>query len=253
MKSRSKFYNYYNQAKFEKAHRALLRALEIVDKNQGWVHEYPQVLRLYSQLPSVHLGMGNVQEALDACQEAKSIILKEVGKHHKSYPILLNNRAYIYVNLGCYEKALAIYQEALRIYERVEGARHSLYPVMLNNVGNIYEETGKTDKALAHYKRAVEIDTRKPFKPQRPLHIHDLARLLLEEGREKRSLRLYQKARQIFRDTIGTDHPYYARMLKGMGSYYQQSGPKDKALPLYKEALMITKDQYGQDHPKTIE
>ena len=65
---------------------------------------------------------------------------------------------------------------------------------------------------------------------------------LYQEGKAAKAVPLAEKARGIWKETLGERHPDYAISLNNLAGLHQAMGDHKAALPLYQKALAILKD-----------
>ena len=106
---------------------------------------------------------GNVEEAVDLCEEALSL-RQEVIPSAKQDPNSLNlfttiGRLYCHENVRRYNEALGYFHEVHRVNCKVAGKDHLDVVPSLNSLAFIYKELGEYKKCVAISDRAIEIAT----------------------------------------------------------------------------------------------
>jgi serine/threonine protein kinase/tetratricopeptide (TPR) repeat protein len=75
---------------------------------------------------------------------------------------------------------------------------------------------------------------------------------LLQMGRADRAVRQCERARELYTQLLGPDHPDTLRSINGLASSYRHLGQLTDALKLYEETLMLQKQKLGPVHPDTL-
>jgi CHAT domain-containing protein/tetratricopeptide (TPR) repeat protein len=69
-------------------------------------------------------------------------------------------------------------------------------------------------------------------------------------GDYRQALPLSEQARDLYKRTLGEDHPVYARSLDNLAALYRAMGDHRQALPLVEQARDLRKRRLGEDHPE---
>jgi hypothetical protein len=72
---------------------------------------------------------------------------------------------------------------------------------------------------------------------------------LYQQGRDQQALGLAVQARDLIRQHVGEDHPYYADSLDNLARVYRDMGNYATAEPLFRQALEIRRCALGEGHP----
>ena len=110
-----------------------------------------------NNLAALHQEMGEYEQALPLCKEAKEIYKKALGEQHPDYASSLNNLAALHQEMGEYEQALPLYKEAKEIRKKVLTEQHPDYAASLNNLAELHQEMGEYEQALPLYEQAIAI------------------------------------------------------------------------------------------------
>ena len=101
-------------------------------------------------------------------------------------------------------QALTVLEIGLGISEKQNGADSPEHARSLNNLASAYEVDEQFEKAESLYKKALDIE-------RDANSINNLAGLYLKTNRFDDAEKLYVEAEDIDKNTLGTDHPNYAR------------------------------------------
>ena len=77
----------------------------------------------------------------------------------------------------------------------------------------------------------------------------DLGAQAYQTGEYADALAYFQQAAELFRTTLGMQHPYYATSLDNLAQSYDSMRNYTQAEPLYLETLSIRKTTLGEQHP----
>jgi tetratricopeptide (TPR) repeat protein len=108
-------------------------------------------------------------------------------------------------------------------------------------------------EAKSFYERALLIRER-TFGPEHPLtatSLHNLARLLRDQGQFSEAQELFERALAIREKVCGRDHLETAATLTNLASLLQARGRLPLVRPLFERALEIRETLCGPEHPKT--
>ena len=107
--------------------------------------------------------------------------------------------------------------------------------------------------ARAFFERALAI-REKAFGSDHPLtatSLHNLARLLRDQGDLEGAQALYERALAIREKVLGAEHTATAASLNNLASLFQARGSLARARPLFERALAIRAKILGPEHPHT--
>ena len=81
------------------------------------------------------------------------------------------------------------------------------------------------------------------------ISLNNLGSLLEDIGRLQDAEPLYRKSLEIWRNTLGAEHPRVGTSLNNLASLLQDMGRLQDAEPLYRESLEIRRKTLGEEHP----
>ena len=79
--------------------------------------------------------------------------------------------------------------------------------------------------------------------------MNNLALVYDRTGKYSEAERLYVQATQIFKESLGDQHPFYAQSLDNLAGIYRETGDYTKAEQLYRQAMAIRRAVLGEQHP----
>ncbi len=121
-------------------------------------------------------------------------------------------------------------------------------------VGDVYWKLAQYDEADRHLPVVVDIRTRLlgPDHPDTLTAEHNLANLLLQEGRYAEAEPLYLKTLDGQKRVLGAEDPATLRAMGNLASLYFSQGRFADAEPLFLETLEIKRRIRGPEHPDTL-
>ena len=78
-----------------------------------------------------------------------------------------------------------------------------------------------------------------------------MANIYNYQGRYEEAETLYLQALDMFRQSLGEEHPNVALSLNGLAHIYKSQGRYEEAEPLYLQALNMFRQSLGDEHPHT--
>jgi len=169
-------------------------------------------------------GMQNISLSPRTDLENVSRHMKEAYLDKEIYPDYSQDLARIsryFLRDDAHDKAFAALNLGVTLYPDSPGP--------LTHLGEAYIWTGDLNSAVKLYKRAKALDPDYP--DLRLTHFYDLARQLIESGKENRIFTAFGVAEVLF--------PQNAKLHLDIGDLYVEVGDKDKAIAYYKKALEI--------------
>ena len=86
--------------------------------------------------------------------------------------------------------------------------------------------------------------------PQHATALTDLGTMLRSLGQYDDAEPFYRKAADIYKATLGPEHPFYAISLNNLAELLRATGRYAEAEPLYRQSLEIVKATLGEAHPE---
>ncbi|MBI4646685.1 MAG: tetratricopeptide repeat protein [Bacteroidia bacterium] len=215
-----------------------------------------------NNLAALYQAISNYPAAEPLFLEAKKLNKEVLGEKHPDYATSLNNLALLYDNMGNYPAAESLYLEAKKLRKEILGEKHPDYAMSLNNLAVLFMEIGNFPAAEPLYIQSMNIlkDALGEKHPSYALSLSNLAALYKAMGNSASSEKdkadkysaaepLYLEAKNIIKETLGGNHPFYAQSLNNLAGLYQAKGNYPAAEPLYLEAKKLRKEILGEKHP----
>ncbi|MEM9558439.1 MAG: serine/threonine-protein kinase, partial [Acidobacteriota bacterium] len=236
------------QAAFERG-EALLR--EALDASRAAGDDPRRTARYLGMLSEVLFHRRDLDAALAALEEARSIQLERVGPDHSDSVELLVEMAFLHARRGDLEASMTALLDAQERIERVFGAEHPRLAAVLGHRASVLEMQGDVADAEAPMRRALGIlraalgdeamDTISAF--------NSLAVNLQYQGRYAEAEPLYRRALAGNRALFGDQHLRVAQNLYNLASLQAWQDRREDAEALHREALAIYETVYGPEHP----
>jgi class 3 adenylate cyclase/tetratricopeptide (TPR) repeat protein len=200
-------------------------------------HTSRQMVRVLSDLGSVHMRKGNYQEAIRLGERALDV-LDRLAEDHETWI----SEGWVYTNLGVVYTVLGDYRHAENFYERGLSAREQagdLHGIVLsyNNLGSLARLQGDYERALATYQRCLEMAHRIGDTYFVAMVYNNLGICYQSMGRYSEAIAHYQDSLAI-REEIG-DRAGIASCYNDLGLACHHLGEYDRALDYHRRSLEI--------------
>lgn len=196
-----------------------------------------QMVRVLSDLGSVHMRKGEYREAIRLGEQALEILdqLDEDRETLSSEGWVYTNLGVVYTVLGEYHRAEAFYGRGLRVREQAG----DLFGIVLsyNNLGTLARLQGDYERALAAYKRCLEVAQRIGYTYFVAMAYNNLGICYQGIGRYAEAIAHYRDSLTI-REEIG-DRAGIASCYNDLGLAYHHLGEYDRALDYHRRSLEI--------------
>jgi len=174
----------------------------------------PNNPRAYTNLAAAYGGLGQYNEALEACTQA----IKLKSDCAEAYSNLGN----IYVRLGKYEDVITASEKTIKLRPNFAEA--------YNNLGFAYGQLGRYDEAVAACSMAVKL---------KPYLAEAYCNLGASYNKLDRSIEAIQQCKEAIRLK-----PAYADAYFNLGTIYSKLGRYNQAADAYKQAVKIKPDSF---------
>lgn len=252
----NKTYSLYNQrakilarqSKLEEAKLWAERAIAICEESFG--ERAIQTAYVKNTLADIETQMGNYPGAEVRYKQILEIFKSSFGEQHPETAIIIANYSSLLQLMGNYYTAEYYLQQALEIKLNVYGAENADYLTTYENLALLYQTTARYTAAERILSEIVTLKERQG--PQNP----ELAYTYTNLGAVKKQLAEYteaevyfKKALEIYKNTLGTGHIFYAACLNSTALLYQKMGNLEAAKPLFEQALAIYERTIGKMNP----
>lgn len=231
--------NYY-LGNYQKAVESMEQEIELRKELHGDKHPY--YADALNNLAQTYITTGDYTKAEEVCNEALMIRKEVLGDRHPVYAISLKNMAEIMMGLGDYIRAEELYHKALDIQKETVGEMNNDYAISLCNLALLYVTAGNYHKAEPLYLKALDIEREVVGGKHSDYaqSLHNLASLYFEAGMNdsitenatisySKAEAMYKEAIAIRKETLGSDHTDYARLVSHLAGLYYISDTADIA------------------------
>jgi tetratricopeptide (TPR) repeat protein len=175
----------------------------------------------------------------------------------------LNNLAALYKTEGKYSEAEAVYSKAEELINTSRKDSHeNLFPVDLA-LALAQTENGQADLcrirnqyAMAEKLSMKALDARR-ISGENKVDIAEswctLAKIYSSQGKYKTAEQYFCEASSILAKEYGSESPYLANVLNGLGTAYLAQGQNELADATFNKELKILKSSFGESHPLVAE
>lgn len=197
------------------------------------------------------LGMGALDEALEAFDQSASLLSARLGAQHPRVAQVLNNRAGVLRGLGRPAEALAAFEETRSAFLDIYGAEHITAGQTAANIAIVLNDLGRYDESLERADEAIRSLTR-AVGEQHPLvakcyALRGDAKLGL--GDHDEALRDLHLALAMEIEQLGPAHPSVGISQTNLSIAYEKTGRLADAVTHQALALQTLVAAHGDDHP----
>ncbi|HNP18519.1 MAG TPA: CHAT domain-containing protein [Fulvivirga sp.] len=242
--------NYGAQAKFDKALKYSLKALEVSVSLYG--NKHTSVIPALNSIAFNIRSMGKYDSALYWYNQALSME-KEVYDNYElegNTTRTISGLGWIYAAKGEFTKSMEYLQQALKISEAVYGEEHTTTASKLKMIAWCATQLGDYDMALEYSKKTVEIRMKKLGRdhPFMATAYHDLGRIYMFLGEYDKAIEYQLRGNTIWENKFGIYDHQMANFHNNLGMSYSRKGDYEKALEQYEMAVEIGRKELGEDH-----
>ncbi|CAF1297888.1 unnamed protein product [Rotaria sordida] len=120
----------------------------------------------------------------------------------------------------------------------------------LYTFGRVLCEMGELDDAEKYFRRYLQEQSN--YYQNLSICYFALGRVTYSKGDYESSLNWYNKALEIFMQTLNSNNPNIAQIHNAIAADYYAKDDYTNALESYKKALLIFTEAYGEDHPNAL-
>ncbi len=211
----------------------------------------PHRADLGTVLAGVRYQRGEIEEAIEAQQQALDVGMRIFGEHHPRLVAPMNNLAILFEERGQTERAQAAFERALKLSEESLGPGH-VQTAMLR-LGLASHGLGRRDPeaCIALFERGIA-DLEAAVGSEHPLlnvGLQGLATALQMASRIDDAERVILRALDIAKQQQSLDARARAGIFSTYASILREQGRYDVALDAAHEALSVLLDSLGPNHP----
>ncbi len=195
----------------------------------------------------------------------------KIGRHEKSFEVLLNSKEYIdqtldkknwpYISLlqtlsvqyqsrGDYSKAISLMEECVELAEFLSGRQSEVFAYRLEGLANLYREAGQYEKAEQILLK-VKLIFRQKLGTNSTRYasvLNQLGWLAYTTGKYQKAIDFHLEVSEIHRNLSETHGSFKASNLVGLGDVYQKIGEYQKAKNCFLEASELYELSLGPEN-----
>jgi tetratricopeptide (TPR) repeat protein len=237
------------QARYKEAQEAYRRALPLIRETSGEQSE--QFAKLLKNWALLSLETGQLQDALDKDNKAIAIERQLPFINASDKAITLNNLGLVLASLQRFPAAEKAYTEALNL-RKDNPAMQVDQAKTLSNLAMLEKDEGHLEAAQRHATQALGlVENARPTDDTAIASILNTMGLIsLAENKLNEAKSSFEKAKALWIETVGAQHPSYAATLSNLGAVESRQGRHKKAQAMFETALAIDEARLGPTHPQ---
>ncbi len=152
-----------------------------------------------------------------------------------------------YLKQGKYDQADQLIKKALSHQEQSK-SRLGMAPLLMK-LALVQRNQHNYEQSATSASRALEI-YRKRYGSQSPMtasYVMTLGDIYRDAGDRAKALACYKEAQPMIEAALVPEHPYYMRLLRGLGTLYKEDGQYQSALPFYRGLLEQDEKSLGSN------
>ncbi|WP_299435261.1 CHAT domain-containing protein [uncultured Aquimarina sp.] len=238
---------YYIQADYYVSIDFMKKAISLEEKRLG--KEHPQIARYYNNIGTIYERLGEDDEALSYYKSALVIQLKVSGENHSNIASFYNNISNVLYKKSDLDGSIEFSEKAIKIAKNVHGEYNPQLMIYYTNLSYKYKDKGSFQKAFFYAKKTLEIS----LKIEKNSDIlaktyHSIAGIYMVFNQYEKALFYSNKAKNIWEESLGENHPNIANSYKNLGQISFLNGDIKQALNYYKKSEKIRVNIFGGDH-----
>lgn len=168
---------------------------------------------------------GDTSKAYDYAEAGVKAARQEYGSDHPETAVALKNLSTALAAKGNLEKALVLIQEAYDITLKTVGSDHIYHVLNAGRLADILRLQGKYDESEFHFTEATTLfeDQTKEFDMLKAATLNNYALLKVAQGNLDSAREYFNKALDIKRKLLGSDHPDVRQIEENLKSTLQVS------------------------------
>ncbi|MDO4433704.1 MAG: tetratricopeptide repeat protein [Alysiella sp.] len=209
--------------------------------------EYPHLTDAKIALAKLYRECGAYPNAQTLLQE----LLPKLPENSIQYAQAQNEMGLVLLGLEHPNQALTQFEHAAALFQQLCGEHHLHTVRAFRNVATVYRIQRHHKEALSVLNSLLSIsENLYPHShPETAEILAEIAQLHDECGEHALSTPLYQRAIAILSQTLGEQHPLFARLLCRHAIHFMQQRLPEKALPLLHQAAVIYLNVFDETHP----
>lgn len=220
-----------------KARAHYRRAIELLERAYG--PDHPDLTYPLSNIGELYLALGDLEQAKRHLDAALVLKRETLGSQHARVATTLYHLARWALLGGRVKQAMALVEDAYDIVEGAVGPDHWRTAAVLDVLAEVERARNNAPAARRHLERALEIRLALSG-DESTLAARSRVRLGfldLEEKRWAAAREHFAPAARVFEDKLGTQSPWLAESLLGLGEVARHVGDPNQAVMHLQQAL----------------
>lgn len=215
------------------------RALSIALEHYGEEHMLCASLRM--NMGRLKLNTGDLAGALESLEKALPLVRATYGESHRYVGVTLGTLADTHLEMHDLDNAEAYSLAAIEAFEKTLDPEHGDIVRRWKTLGRIYREMGRLEEALEWNRRTLahRVEAHGEESLYAAWARHELGITLTRMGDCEEAAEQLEQAREIFRSTLGAEHPSYAEACADLALVRFAEGDLEQSASLALEAEEI--------------
>ena len=158
---------------------------------------------------------GFYEDAASVSLELRRVFAQKYGESSEQYAGVLNNLGAQFYELGRTNEAIELFEKSLHIRRKLKSDVSIDFAAGLANLGNIHVKTGHLKKALQLHRQALKVGLKAGIQNDERYSamLNGVAETFRLNQMFRKSEIYFRRALKVDAETVGTQHPFYARDL----------------------------------------
>jgi len=222
----------FNAFLLDIAERVGKHTVDILEAVEG--HQSLRTLDAIVLVAHVQRSKSNFKSAINNYKKALSIY-ERLEKREEAAEVMIG-LGKIYQNQFSFTIAIKMFQSALKIYREMTHQDKNKIASVLGNIALLHYEEEKYELADKTYEKALAEINDEEYNIERPWLIHNLALLKYHLGDYGSARILFEKAKGLWSEIHGTNHPFLATVDSNLALVYWANEDYKNAFEIFQKA-----------------
>jgi eukaryotic-like serine/threonine-protein kinase len=239
----------YQGRRFDEAHHALQRALDIYVKHLGPTH--PRTAVMHRRIAVALFGKCRYAEAVAVLQRALSSIDLSYGQDNADAANIMFLIGIALLEQGNAKESISYVSRAVDLWRKTNDGDSPALADALQVLGHAYNYAGHLEDAREYCQRAFSITEKKMGKEsaRMALATHCLAKVDTEEKLYASAAARFERSNLLFEKAVESESQNTVPVLIDWGGMLLRADKPLQALPHFKRALVILEKVGGPEYP----
>jgi len=239
----------YQGTRFDEAHQALQRALEIYVKHLGPTH--PRTAGMHRRIAVALFGKGRYAEAVAVLERALSAVELSHGQDNADAANIIILLGIVLLEQGNAEGSISYVSRAVDLRRKTSDGDNPALADALQVLGHAYNYAGRLEDAREYCQKALSITEKQMGKESARLAMatHCLAKIDTEEKLYASAAARFERSNLLFEKAVESESQNVVPGLVDWGDMLLRADKPLQALPHFQRALVILEKVGGPDYP----